>query len=151
MAPGRGTTSRPRALETSLEDLEVALLGLDDVVEESVDRGNLAILVELVVEGGELRLVLEAEDLHEVVRTAAVLVDCAVRAADRGQEGLELAHEVEELAAAAFTDGIRDRQHDTRLREIGNGQRTARGRDERLALIPRGRHRAGRRDEHRAR
>src|SRR6185503_8830585 len=112
-APGLRYGRRRESLQPSLEDLEVALLGLDDVVEKRVDGRDLAILVELVIEGRELRLVLEAEDLHEVVRPAAVLVDRAVRAADRRQQRLELAHQVEELAAPPFPDGIRDGEHDT--------------------------------------
>src|SRR5688572_15975048 len=67
--PGRNEKARevlpglspkpPRGLEAALEDLEVALLGLDDVVQERVDGRDLPVLMELVVEGSELRIVLE--------------------------------------------------------------------------------------------
>src|SRR5688572_29558510 len=91
-------------LETALEDLEVALLGLDDVVEQGIDGRDLAVLVELVVEGRELGLVLEPEDLHEVVRTAPILVHRAICSPDRAEQRLELAQQVEELAAPALAD-----------------------------------------------
>src|SRR5262245_867882 len=40
--PGDRVGDRRRQLEPPLEDLEVTLLGLDDVVEEGVDGGDLA-------------------------------------------------------------------------------------------------------------
>src|SRR3989304_6411230 len=76
-------------LPPPLEDLEVALLGLDDVVQQGVDRRDLPVLVELVVERGELHVVLEAEDLHQVVRPATVFVDRDVPAADRVEQRLQ--------------------------------------------------------------
>src|SRR5205814_9171628 len=119
-APGQD--ARRRGLEPALEDLEVALLGLDDVVEESVDGGNLPVLVELVVEGRELGLVLEPEDFHEVVRPAAVLVDGAIGPADGTQKRLQLPHEIEELAPAALTDRVRDREEHAGIGELGDDQ-----------------------------
>src|SRR5262249_54305876 len=96
--PGERMGDRRGQLEPPLEDLEVALLRLDDVGEERVDGGDLAVLVELVVEGRELRLVLEAEDLHQVVRAAPVLVDRDLESPDPDEQRLELAHEIEELS-----------------------------------------------------
>src|SRR5207247_1844391 len=143
--PGLLTTRR-RRLQPTLEDLEVALLRLDDVVQQCVDRRDLPVLVELVIEGGELRVVLEAEDLHEVVGPAAVLVDRDVAAADREEQGLQLPHEVEELAAAPVADGVRDGQDDPGLREVRRDQRPARRSGSGLARVAHGRHRTGRTD-----
>src|SRR5437868_6692643 len=109
-------------LQPPLEDLEVTLLRLDDVVEEGIDSGDLSVLMKLVVEGRELGLVLEAEDLHEVVRPAAVVIDGAIGAADRAQQRLQLAHEVEELAAAALADRIRDGEEHAGVGELGYDQ-----------------------------
>ena len=122
----RGRTARA-VFKPPLEDLEVALLGFHDVVEQGVDRGDLPVLVELVVEGGELRLVLEAEDLHQVVGPAAIFVDRAVGSPDAREQGLELAHEVEELAATPFTNGVGDGEQDARFAEVGHHEGPALG------------------------
>src|SRR5207245_9890742 len=128
--PGAGDPEpcrvEPRKLQPPFKDLEVALLGLDDIVQERVDGGDLAVLVELVVERGELRLVLEPEDFHEVVRPAAVLVYRAVGATDGGEQRLQLAHEVEELTAEPLADRVRARGGHTGLVEARRHSRAPR-------------------------
>src|SRR5262245_14581942 len=84
--------------------------------------------MEFVVEGGELRFVLEADDFHEIVRTSAILVDGAVVSTDGAQEGLELPHEIEELPSASLADGIGDGEEHTGIGELGNDERTTRRR-----------------------